>query len=121
MTGTRRRRIGMVGAEQVSAYHLSAWRRQLHRAEVVAIADPSRSTIEARLAAFEVARNYAGAEAMLEAEQLDAVDICAPREFHAELVRLAAARGSILSARSRSPLPTTRLFTCWQSFPARAG
>lgn len=93
MTGTRRRRIGMVGAGWVSAYHLSAWRRQLHRAEVVAIADPSRSAIEARLTAFEVARNYAGAEAMLEAEQLDAVDICAPREFHAELVRLAAARG----------------------------
>ncbi|MGO8279772.1 Gfo/Idh/MocA family oxidoreductase, partial [Rhizobium ruizarguesonis] len=52
---------------------------------------PSPSAIEARLAAFDIARSYASAQAMLDAEQLDALDICAPREFHVELVRLAAA------------------------------
>lgn len=93
MTGTRRRRIGIIGAGWVSACHLPAWMRQSERAEVVALADPSPSAVEARLAAFDIARHYASAQAMLDAEQLDAVDICAPREFHAELVRLAAEKG----------------------------
>ncbi|MBY3279271.1 Gfo/Idh/MocA family protein [Rhizobium laguerreae] len=93
MMGTERRRIGIIGAGWVSAHHLPAWMRQSERAEVVAIADPSASAIEARLAAFDIARSYASAQAMLDAEQLDAVDICAPREFHVELVRLAAAKG----------------------------
>ncbi|NEJ04437.1 gfo/Idh/MocA family oxidoreductase [Rhizobium leguminosarum] len=92
MMETRRRRIGIIGAGWVSAYHLPAWMRQSERAEVVAIADPSPSAIAARLAAFDVARNYTSAQAMLDAERLDAVDICAPREFHVELVRLAAAK-----------------------------
>ncbi|NKL76216.1 Gfo/Idh/MocA family oxidoreductase [Rhizobium leguminosarum] len=93
MMGMERRRIGIIGAGWVSAYHLPAWMRQSERAKVVAIADPSPSAIETRLAAFDIARNYASVQAMLDAEQLDAVDICAPREFHVELVRLAAAKG----------------------------
>ncbi|MGO7427151.1 Gfo/Idh/MocA family oxidoreductase, partial [Rhizobium ruizarguesonis] len=56
MMETRRRRIGIIGAGWVSAYHLPAWMRQSERAEVVAIADPSPSAIGARLAAFDVAR-----------------------------------------------------------------
>nr|WP_206117073.1 Gfo/Idh/MocA family oxidoreductase [Rhizobium laguerreae] len=91
--GMGRRRIGIIGAGWVSAYHLPAWMRQSERAEVVAIADPSPSAIEARLAAFDIAHHHTSAQAMLDAEQLDAVDICAPREFHVELVRLAAAKG----------------------------
>ncbi|MBB3164470.1 putative dehydrogenase [Rhizobium laguerreae] len=91
--GMGRRRIGIIGAGWVSAYHLPAWMRQSERAELVAIADPSPSAIEARLAAFDIAHHYTSAQAMLDAEQLDAVDICAPREFHVELVRLAAAKG----------------------------
>jgi predicted dehydrogenase len=93
MTGTRQRRIGIIGAGWVSAYHLPAWLRQSERAKVVAIADPSPNALDARIAAFDIARSYASAQAMLDAEQLDAVDICTPREFHVELVRLAAAKG----------------------------
>jgi predicted dehydrogenase len=93
MTGTRQRRIGIIGAGWVSAYHLPAWLRQSERAKVVAIADPSPNALDARIAVFDIARSYASAQAMLDAEQLDAVDICTPREFHVELVRLAAAKG----------------------------
>ncbi|OAV54896.1 inositol 2-dehydrogenase [Rhizobium sp. WYCCWR10014] len=93
MMGAERRRIGIIGAGWVSAYHLPAWMRQSERAEVVAIADPSPSAVEARLAAFDIARSYTSAQAMLDAGQIDAVDICAPRESHVELVRLAAAKG----------------------------
>lgn len=119
--GMGRRRIGIIGAGWVSAYHLPAWMRQSERAEVVAIADPSPSAIEARLAAFDIAHHYTSAQAMLDAEQLDAVDICAPREFHVELVRLAAARASTSSARSRWHPPMARRSICWQAFPTWAG
>lgn len=86
------RRIGMIGAGWVTGYHLPAWGRQRHRAEVVAIAEPSSEATTRRAAEFGIPRTYASAEEMLEAEQLDAVDICSPRETHAAMVRLAAGR-----------------------------
>lgn len=86
------RRIGMIGAGWVTGYHLPAWGRQRHRAEIVAIADPSTEATARRAAEFGIPRSYASAEEMLEAEQLDAVDICSPRETHAAMVRLAAGR-----------------------------
>lgn len=88
-----KRRIGIIGAGWVSAYHLPAWRKLSERAEIVAIADPSQNTLIARAAQFGIARTYADAHRMLEVEELDAVDICTPREFHVELVRMAAAKG----------------------------
>jgi predicted dehydrogenase len=86
------RRIGMIGAGWVTGYHLPAWGRQRHRAEVVAIADPSSEAAARRAAEFGIPRTYASAEQMLDAEQLDAVDICSPRETHAAMIRLAAGR-----------------------------
>ncbi len=93
MAEIKRRRVGIIGAGWVSEYHLPAWMKQSARAEVVAIADPSAQARAARSRAFGIARTYASAEAMLAEEALDAVDICAPREVHVELVRLAAQRG----------------------------
>lgn len=105
MAGVGRRRIGMIGAGWVSAYHLPAWRAQSRRAEVVAIADPSADAVDARMATFGIARGYSSAEALLDAEQLDAVDICAPREAHVALVRLASAKG--LDILCQKPLAPT--------------
>ncbi|QWW71711.1 Gfo/Idh/MocA family protein [Rhizobium sp. WYJ-E13] len=93
MTESGRRRIGVIGAGWVSEYHLPAWRKQSARAEVVAIADPSSEARTARSRPFGILRNYASAQDMLTEEVLDAVDICAPREAHVELVRLAATKG----------------------------
>ncbi len=93
MAEIKRRRVGIIGAGWVSEYHLPAWMKQSARAEVVAVADPSAQARAARSRAFGIARTYASAEAMLAEEALDAVDICAPREVHVELVRLAAQRG----------------------------
>ncbi|GAA3079853.1 Gfo/Idh/MocA family oxidoreductase [Rhizobium viscosum] len=90
MAEIKRRRVGIIGAGWVSEYHLPAWMKQSARAEVVAIADPSAEARAARSGAFGIPGNYASAEAMLAEEALDAVDICAPREAHVELVRLAA-------------------------------
>ncbi|KQU95221.1 Gfo/Idh/MocA family oxidoreductase [Devosia sp. Root105] len=92
MMSVSTRRIGMIGAGWVTGYHLPAWGRQRHRAKVVAIADPSAAATAQRAAEFGIPGSYASAEAMLAAEELDAVDICSPRETHAAMVRLAAAR-----------------------------
>ncbi|WP_064710190.1 Gfo/Idh/MocA family protein [Rhizobium bangladeshense] len=93
MEEIRRRRVGIIGAGWVSEYHLPAWAKQSARAEIVAVADPSAEAREAKSQQFGIPRAYASAETMLANEALDAVDICAPREVHVALVRLAAARG----------------------------
>ena len=85
-------RIGLIGAGMVSRHHLIAWAEIAEQARVVAIADPSRENAGRRADEFAVSKIYADAEAMLAAGELDAVDIAAPRQFHAPLVRLAAKR-----------------------------
>jgi predicted dehydrogenase len=89
----KRKRVGVIGAGWVSEYHLPAWMKQSARAEIVAIADPSAEAGAAKSSAFGIPRSYESAGAMFMAEALDAVDICAPREVHVELVRIAAAKG----------------------------
>jgi predicted dehydrogenase len=86
-------RIGLIGAGMVSRHHLIAWADIPDRARVVAIADPSRENAARRADEFSISQIYADAEAMCAATELDAVDIAAPRQFHAPLVRLAAKRG----------------------------
>ncbi len=98
-------RVGLVGAGMVSRHHLIAWSRLRGEAEVVAIADPSAASAGARAAEFGVARTYADAAAMLDAERLDAIDVAAPREVHAALVRLGVARG--LAVLCQKPLAPT--------------
>ena len=100
-------RVGMVGAGWVTQHHLPGWARLNEAAQVVAIADPDPTAALSRAAAFGIARTFASAEQMLDAIPLDAVDVAAPRECHAEAVRLAAARG--LPVLCQKPLaPTLR-------------
>ena len=98
-------RIGLVGAGFVSQHHLNGWQREAARACVVAIADPSLRHAQARASAYGIPAVYTSAAAMFDRERLDAVDIAAPREVHAELVRLAAARG--MSVICQKPLAPT--------------
>ena len=86
-------RIGLVGAGWVTQHHLAGWQREAARARVVAIADPSLANAQTRADAFGIDAVYADAQAMFAASRLDAVDIAAPRETHADLVRLAAMHG----------------------------
>ena len=83
-------RIGLIGAGMVSRHHLIAWASISDQARVVAIADPSSENAARRASEFGISQTYASAEAMLAAVTLDAIDIAAPREMHAPLVRLAA-------------------------------
>jgi len=98
-------RVGLIGAGWVTQHHLAGWSRLRDRAQVVAIADPSRERAAARAAEHGIAQVYASAEEMLDRAGLDAVDVAAPREFHAGLVRLAASRG--LAVLCQKPLAPT--------------
>src|SRR5258708_32562648 len=84
--------IGFVGAGMVSRHNLIAWANISDQARVIAVADPSADNAARRASEFGIAHTYPGAEAMLAATELDAIDIAAPREMHAPLVRLAAKR-----------------------------
>jgi predicted dehydrogenase len=86
-------RIGLVGAGMVSRHHLIAWADIADQASVVAVADPSPENAARRVTEFGISQSYPDAETMLESTKLDAVDIAAPRQMHAPLVRLAAKRG----------------------------
>src|SRR4051812_46821630 len=85
-------RIGLVGAGMVSRHHLIAWASIPNQARIVAVADPSAENATRRADEFKIPQTYASAEAMLAGCELDAIDIAAPREMHAPLVRLAASK-----------------------------
>ena len=85
-------RVGLIGAGMVSRHHLMAWADIPDQARVVAIADPSEDNAARRATEFNIPHTYSSAEAMLAANELDAIDIAAPREMHAPLVRLAASK-----------------------------
>lgn len=99
------RRIGLLGAGWVARHHLAAYRELAGRARVAAICDPSEAARSARAAEYGIPGTYADAAALLDAEALDAVDIAAPREYHAALCRLAAGRG--LPVLCQKPLAPT--------------
>jgi predicted dehydrogenase len=97
-------RVGLIGAGWAAAYHLAAWRGLRGRAEVVAIADPDMAAARARAEEYGIEAVYDSAEALLDHITVDAVDIAAPREFHAPIARLAADRGvAILCQKPLAP------------------
>ncbi|GHA18180.1 NADH-dependent dehydrogenase [Devosia pacifica] len=98
-------RVGLVGAGWVSEYHLGAWQRLSDRAQVVAICDPDANALQRRARDFGIEETFTSAEAMVDAMTLDALDICAPREFHLEMVRLGAGNG--LAVLCQKPLAPT--------------
>jgi predicted dehydrogenase len=98
-------RIGLIGAGWVTKYHLPAWQKRAPHARVTAIADPAVDSAAARAKSFGIPNFYASTEAMLAAEHLDVVDICAPRDAHEHMVRLAAAKG--LAIICQKPLAPT--------------
>ncbi len=102
---TKSLRVGIVGAGWVSQHHLAGWARLHGRAQVVAIADPDGEAARRRAQEFGIAQTYASAAQMLREVQLDAVDVAAPREFHAEMVRMAADKG--LAVLCQKPLAPT--------------
>ena len=102
---TKPLRVGLIGAGMVSRHHLIAWSALGDNATVVAIADPSNANAARRAGEFGHPAIFTDAETMLAEAALDAVDIAAPRQFHAPLVRMVAQRG--LPVLCQKPLAPT--------------
>lgn len=86
-------RVGVAGAGWVTQYHLPAWAAHARRADVVALADPDPARRRERADAFGIPAAFSSVEEMLESADIDILDIAAPREVHAQYVRLGNARG----------------------------
>jgi predicted dehydrogenase len=98
-------RVALAGAGWVSAHHLDAWRQLTDRAAVVAIADPNLAAARRRAAEFGIPAVHESAEELLARREIDAIDVATPRETHALICRLAAARG--LAILCQKPLAPT--------------
>lgn len=82
----------MIGAGFFARLQAEGWRR-IPGAEIVAVADPLVEKAREFAAQWQIPRVYADAEAMLEAERPDFVDIVTRPDARLSLVRLAASRG----------------------------
>lgn len=76
----------------VSRDHLEAW-AEIPRARVVGIADPDVARATARAEEFSIDGVFDDAADLMASGTINAVDIAAPVEFHAELCRMAARNG----------------------------
>ncbi|MCC7368430.1 MAG: Gfo/Idh/MocA family oxidoreductase [Chloroflexi bacterium] len=85
-------RVGLIGAGFIVERHIPAW-QATPDAELVAVCDLNRERAAARAAQYGIPAVYDSVEAMLEAENLDAVDIATRPESHKALATLAAERG----------------------------
>ena len=86
-------RIAITGAGMISWFHLVGWRNLGERVRVVAVCDPDLGRARKRAAEFGIPHVYGDAEAMLAAEDVDALDVITPRRTHAGWVEAAAERG----------------------------
>jgi predicted dehydrogenase len=85
-------RVGLVGAGDISKYHLRAWQATAG-ANVVAVCDLDKERARARSDQFGIPGRYDDVRAMLKEERLDALDIATWRDTHVDLIRMAAAAG----------------------------
>lgn len=85
-------RIGLIGAGRIGASHASVIGRRVPEAALVAIVDP-RPGVAAEIAEPLGARGETSVEAVLAADDIDAVVIAASSVAHSELIVAAAAAG----------------------------
>ncbi len=79
-------RVGLIGSGFIAKQkHLPAWKKAAKNAHVVALCDPNVAQAEELARAYGVPKVYKDFQQMLEAERLDAVDICSPPRTHADL------------------------------------
>jgi D-apiose dehydrogenase len=112
-------RAALIGCGYISARHLPAW-QATPDADLVAVCDLDLTRARERAREFGIEKAYDNVEAMLDAEQLDCVDIATHDVTHTGLVSLAARRG--LHVLCQKPLaPTVAEARAMVDLTARAG
>jgi nucleoside-diphosphate-sugar epimerase/predicted dehydrogenase len=87
------KRVGIVGAGYISAYHVKAVQRRVD-ARVVAVCDLNRQSAERIASLAEVAKVYTDVSEMLREERLDVVHVLTQPDSHFRLARMAIESGS---------------------------
>jgi predicted dehydrogenase len=89
---SRRLRVAGIGAGYFSRFHYDAWHR-MEGAELTGICDHDRARAEAMAEGVGAPPVFDDAGAMLQALEVDLVDIVTPPATHADLVALVAGHG----------------------------
>ena len=79
--GDRVARIGMIGVGQIGKRHLKYY-RDVPGAQIVAVADINEDRAQEIADRFEIPDAYANAEAILERDDIEAVDVCLHNNLH---------------------------------------
>ena len=87
--------MGLIGSGFIAKQkHLPAWKKIARNAQVVALCDPNVAQAEELARMHGIHKVYKDSQQMLEAERLDAVDICSPPRTHADLAIRALKAGA---------------------------
>ena len=108
-TAMSRLRFAILGTGFWARYQLSGW-REVAGAECVAVYNRTRGKAEALAKQFGIASVYDDAEAMLERERLDFVDVITDVGTHRQFVELAAAHR--LAVICQKPMAATFADAC---------
>jgi predicted dehydrogenase len=112
-------RAALIGCGHISNRHIPAWQASPD-AELVAVCDQDRARAEARAREYGIGKVYDSVVQMLDAEQLDCVDIATHDVTHTALVQQAASRG--LHVLCQKPLaPSMAEARAMVAFTAKAG
>jgi len=84
-------RVGIVGGSFAGTLHAEGWIKT-GRAQIVAVASPTKSTQESFQAKFNC-KTYSSAAEMIEHEELDVISLTLPNVYHYELSLLAMSKG----------------------------
>ena len=76
-------KVGIVGCGYVSGFHVNAWRDI--GASVTAVCDLNETTAMQFAKKWRIPSHYTGFSEMLQSEDLFAISICTPPQFHANL------------------------------------
>lgn len=85
--------MGVVGVGEMGRRHAENLRRQVPRAQLVAVADADGARAAKVAADLEIEHSYSSLEAMLDRKDIEAVLIASPDKFHAGGVQAAAEAG----------------------------
>lgn len=78
-------RLGVIGAGMIGNVHMQAFSGLSDEVELAAVADVYMPLAEQRAAEYNIATVHVSPQALLEDPTIDAVVICVPNKFHAEL------------------------------------
>jgi predicted dehydrogenase len=91
-----RLRVGLIGCGAVATTaHIPAWRECADVAELVAVADPTESSLEGgrALAGIDAENAHRDPFELIARDDIDAVDVCSPPSLRREVLLEAARRG----------------------------